>query len=397
MSQTKSTKQAKAQIVEEVKEVDSSDNFSHVSIDDFDLTKIVIQPIDEKFCDKSTQYMTFPKYSYTDNEKDASKVMITTESIKMTKGGIPTLDGEYRKTDADCEYFWLYRDPAQPTSNALFDKLKELDEHYEPLVSNNAKSQLFFTTGKDKSKKYFSDLEYIPIVRESAGGESKDGETKYEPTERIKVKFSTKYDPTQSKEEPKQIDTVLFLKNSSGEFKDDPESYSSVEDFRKSLRWNSEARYVLNINKFWIAKTAKNKRRDCGFGIVCEQIYITKENSLGGAKSQADRFKKNIFGNSGSSSKPVPVILNTSTKIIESPSEPTETSSSEEDSEEEKIEIPVSIKEPELVKVIAKAKTQPQAKAKVVSSSESESEESESEPEPEPPKKTKAKTISSKK
>lgn len=395
MSQTKSTKQtkqAKAQIVEEVEEVDSSDNFSHVSIDDFDLSKIVIQPIDEKFCEKSTQYMTFPKYSYTDIEKDASKVMITTESIKMSKGGIPSLDGEYRKTDADCEYFWLYRDPAQPTSNALFDKLKELDEHYAPLVGNNAKSQLFFTTGKDKTKKYFSDLEYIPIVRESAGGESKDGETKYEPTERIKVKFSTKYDPTQSKEEPKQIDTVLFLKNSSGEFKDDPESYSSVEDFRKSLRWNCEARYVLNINKFWIAKTAKNKRRDCGFGIVCEQIYITKENSLGGAKSQADRFKKNIFANS--SSKPAPVVLNTSSKIIDSPSEPTETSESESDSESEE-EVAVPVAPPTKVEVKSKTQTKPQV---VSESEESESEsEEEPEPEPEPPKKTKAKTVSSKK
>lgn len=352
--------------VDETTPTENDDVEQYIHAKDFDIKKFFVKPIEEKMGTKS-QYMAFPKLK-TKNSKDGESVIIVTEPIKLTKGGIPKIDGEYKKSDKDREFFWLGEDKAQQSCVDLFNGLRQIDEAYSELIADNANSKTIYHT-KDGKKEPLDKLEYVSLVRESGQQENKDSEKQYEPYDRIKVRFNTKYDADKAEGEPSEITTMLFLLD-----KEDPEPYTSVTDFEKSLRWNCEARFVISINKFWAMKALKNKKRECGFTVKCLQIYITKVSTSGSGVSQVDKFRKRLFAPSATPSEPVheekPKAVAKVAKKVETESE------SESDSDDEKPQ----------AKPVAKASSN-KAKAKVESeSSEESSEESDSEDSPVPQK-----------
>ncbi len=269
---------------------------SFVTPQTFKLKQFGLSPVIEKYCSKA-QYNSFPKYKYSKDSKDGETLIVATDKIKLTKGGIPKLDGEYRKSDKDRGFFWLGCDNEQPELVALFDMLRTIDSNFADSLKNNKDTNTLYIL-KDKQKEPLDKLEYVPIVRESAQPEDKKGDKEYEPYDRIKVKFSTKYDENAEEGDLQEINTQLFLLDN-----EEPEPYTTVSDFTKSFKWNCEARFVFAINKFWAMKAVKNKKRDCGFSIKCLQIVITQESTTGGGVSQAEKFKKRLFAPTGAGVK----------------------------------------------------------------------------------------------
>jgi len=283
---TKSVEQHVETVDETVTPTDEIDNY--IEAKNFDINKFFVKPIEEKMGTKS-QYMAFPKIK-SKNSKDGNSVIIVTDPIKLTKGGIPKIDGEYKKSDKDREFFWLGEDKTQPACVELFNGLRQIDETYSELIADNANTKAIHLS-KDGKKEPLDKLEYVSLVRESGQADgAKDSDKQYEPYDRIKVRFNTKWDAGKAEGEPSEITTHLFLLDN-----EEPESYTSVTDFEKSLRWNCEARYVLMINKFWAMKAMKNKKRECGFTVKCLQVYITKQSTSGAGVSQVEKFRKRLF------------------------------------------------------------------------------------------------------
>lgn len=293
-----STKVSKTQEAE-VEYNSPDDHFVHIK--DLDVEQITLPAIDDKRSSDS-RYHIFPTYKYG---KQQDKIVFVTDDIKITKGGIPKLDDKWRKNDSKREFFWLGWDKEQEASNALFEKLKEIDEKYDALISydadtkedKNVESQTIHLL-KDKKKDPLNILEYTPIVRMSVqggDGAQKPDQPEYAPYERIKVKFQKKWDKNKKEGDLSELTTVLFLGD-----KEEEEDLTYPSDFEKYLRWNCTARFVCQITKFGCKKTIeKDKKgkqvpRECGFDITVLQIVITKEAPTSGA-STADKYRKRMF------------------------------------------------------------------------------------------------------
>lgn len=314
------------QTSQEQQSTSADESPSFVTPQNFKLKNFGLSPVIEKYCSKA-QYNSFPKYKYSKDAKDGETLIVATDKIKLTKGGIPKLDGEYRKSDKDRGFLWIGCDNEQPELVALFEMLRGIDTEYADSLKNNKDTNTLYIL-KDKQKEPLDKLEYVPIVRESAQPEDKKGDKEYEPYDRIKVKFSTKYDDKAEEGDLQEINTQLFLLDN-----EEPEPYTTVTDFTKSLKWNCEARFVFAINKFWAMKAVKNKKRDCGFSIKCLQVVITQESMTGGGVSQAEKFKKRLFAPTGTGVKKT---QEPKAEVKAKPAKSDSESSSEEESEDEK-------------------------------------------------------------
>ena len=293
-----STKVSKTQEAE-VEYNSPDDHFVHIK--DLDVEKITLPAIDDKRSSDS-RYHIFPTYKYG---KQQDKIVFVTDDIKITKGGIPKLDDKWRKNDSKREFFWLGWDKEQEASNTLFEKLKEIDEKFDELISydadtkedKNVETQTIHLL-KDKKKEPLNVLEYTPMVRMSVqggDGTQKPDQPEYAPYERIKVKFQKKWDKNKKEGDLSELTTVLYLGD-----KDEEEDLTYPSDFEKYLRWNCTARFVCQITKFGCKKTiekdkkGKQVARECGFDITVLQIVITKEAPTSGA-STADKYRKRMF------------------------------------------------------------------------------------------------------
>jgi hypothetical protein len=335
-----STKVSKSKDVVEVDDVDvveSNQEQDFIHINDFDVNKLVLPPIDEKRSSDS-RYHAFPTYQYG---KRNDKITIITDEIKLTKGGIPKLDDKWRKNDSKREFFWLAWDKEQPACNALFEKLKELDEKFDQNISYDSDSKedhnletktVHFL--KDKKKEPLTVLEYSPIVRMSVqggDGEQKPDQKEYEPYERIKVKFQKKWDKNKQEGDLSELTTLLYL----GE-NEEPENLTYPSDFEKYLRWNCTAKFVFQINKFQCKKAiekdkkGKQQSRDCGFDITVCQVAITKEAPTSG--SNADKYRKRMFPKLGAVPTQKPTVVEAEKKQKD---ESSDESGSESESENE--------------------------------------------------------------
>jgi hypothetical protein len=293
-----STKVSKTQEAE-VEYNSPDDHFVHIK--DLDVEQITLPAIDDKRSSDS-RYHIFPTYKYG---KQQDKIVFVTDDIKITKGGIPKLDDKWRKNDSKREFFWLGWDKEQESCNSLFEKLKEIDEKYDALISydvdtkddKNVESQVIHLL-KDKKKEPLNVLEYTPLVRMSVqggDGAQKPDQPEYAPYERIKIKFQKKWDKNKKEGDLSELTTVLFLGD-----KEEEEDLTYPSDFEKYLRWNCTARFVCQITKFGCKKTIeKDKKgkqvpRECGFDITVLQVVITKEAPTSGA-STADKYRKRMF------------------------------------------------------------------------------------------------------
>ena len=358
-------------------EVDEGEIDTYVTPEQFDLSKFHLNQIEEKLS-KGSQYLAFPKYKY--GKKKDNPLTIVTGNIKLSKGGIPRLDGEYKKTDGDRMFFWLGCDNEQKSCVELFNILRQIDEHYQEQLSKNSETKFAYLS-KDSKKEPLDKLEYVGLVRESTVPEN--AEKKVEPFDRIKVKFNTTYDKDLPEGQVADITTSLFV----GE-REEPENLVTVTDFEKFLRWNCEAKFVFQVNKFWAMKAVKNKKRECGLSIKCLQVYITKEAPVSGVNA-SERFKKRLFG--GSFGKPQDETRQTQSKPETREAEPTkqESDDSESSSSEEE---PKTTKETKPSKQVANDSESSEEESDEEDKEDAkeeteESEESESEDSPPPPPK----------
>jgi hypothetical protein len=359
---------------------DLSDN--NIQVADFDLSKFVLPGIDEKLS-SGAQYHAFPKYKFGEGKKDTDNVVIVTDEIKLTKGGIPRLDPKFRRNDSKREFFYLGWDEEQKSCNELFKLLQTIDEEFDEKISYDSKkdkdpnleSKTVYIQ-KDKKKEPLNILEYVPMVRLSQGppegSEKKEGQTEYVPYKRIKVKFGTEYNKDKDENEPNKLTTALFLGD-----KEDPEDLTYPTDYEKYFKYGCTARFVLQINKFWAKKAIENKKgvqqpRECGFNIKVLQIVVTKESTSGGGQSIQEKYRKRC------------VALKTPGKQEQTKSKPKDKSesssesSSGSESEEEKKPAPKEIKK-EPVKEPVKQQTKKVVKSDSESSeSETDSDDSES-------------------
>ncbi len=392
-----------------VEEVEVSDNetadIHAIDCSDFNVDNFTIPPIDEKRSSDS-QYHSFPTYKYG---KKQDKLILKTGEIKITKGGIPKLDDKWRKTDAKREFMWLGLDQEQPACVALFDAFKQIDEHFDKLISYDADEKVDANVDsktvvfqKDKKKiEPLTVLEYSPLVKlsvQGGDGESKPDQPEYKPYERCKLKFCKKYDKDRKDSEPSELTTFLYLGD-----KEEPENLTYPSDFEKYLRWNCTAQFVLQFSKFRckkaVEKDKKGKQipRECAFDVTILQVVITEEAPRSGL-SNADKYRRRMFPSKTVSAAPVEKKPAKKVEKEESSSE----SESESSSEEEEAPPPKKASKPE-AKAEAKAEKAPAKKdtkssKKVDSESEESSESSEEDSEDESSEeKPKPKAKSSKK
>jgi hypothetical protein len=364
--------------VKHVEEVDVSDTESAdtntIDCSDFNVDNFTIPPIDEKRSSDS-QYHAFPTYKYG---KKQDKLILKTDPIKITKGGIPKLDDKWRKTDAKREFMWLGIDTEQPACVALFDAFKQIDEHFDKLISYDADEKVDANVEsktvvfqKDKKKvEPLTVLEYSPLVKlsvQGGDGESKPDQPEYVPYERCKLKFGKKYDKDRKDGEPSELTTALFLGD-----KEDPEDLTYPSDFEKYLRWNCTAQFVLQFSKFRckkaVEKDKKGKQipRECAFDITILQVVITEEAPRSGL-SNADKYRRRMFPSKSVAAAP-PVEKKPAKKVEK------EESSSESESSSEEDEAPPPKKSSKETKQ-EKAPAKKDAKSKKVDSDEEASEE----------------------
>jgi hypothetical protein len=368
---------------EENESGDEGEIDNYIVAEQFDLSKFYLKGIEEKLS-KGSQYLAFPKYKY--GKKTEGSLTFVTDVIKLSKGGIPRIDGEYKKTDGDRMFFWLGCDSEQKSCVDLFNALRSIDQYFQEQLNKNADTKYVHIT-KDNKKEALDKLEYVPLVRESAVPENAD--KKVEPFDRIKVKFNTKYDKDLPEGQVADITTSLFVGD-----REEPENLSTVTDFEKFLRWNCEAKFVLQVNKFWAMKAVKNKRRECGLSIKCLQVYITKEAPTSGVSS-SERYKKRLFvgGNTTQTTPAAPV------KQVPPSKQTAKQDSESEDSESEEEEQQQPVKNTKQTKQVQQESSEEEDSEEEPEQAEAneETEESESEDTPPPPPKKGGKATASKK
>jgi len=316
--------------------VDNNDDIKFVSVDDFDVDKLIVSAIDDKRS-SDTHYHSYPVYQYGKSDKTLDKLILTTGEIKLTKGGIPKIDGKYRKSDADNarSTCWIGEDKTQPELEKLFTVCRSIDQKFDKLITYdsdekkdlNLESKTVYLN-KDGKKEPLSCLDYTPLVRLSQQGG--DGEVKsekeYIPYERIKLRLAKKYDKERKEGEPQELTTVLFLGD-----KEEEEDLKFPSDFEKYLRWNCTAKFVLQLIKFRVKKAIeKDKKgkqlpRECAFDFNIVQVIITKEAPTSGM-SNAEKYRKRFFP---------PSLKSTSNAEVEEKQKSKNEESSDESSEEE--------------------------------------------------------------
>merc|ERR1712070_1144854 len=278
--------------------------------DQFDINRLKTRVVEDKNADMP-QMNSYPKYIYADNfdpknikNMDGDNLVIISGPIKMTKGGIPSLDGKWRNVDKDRMYFWLPNDESQEECVKFFNVLKSIDDFYdeEINVNGNKKGVLYKSVkGKDKPIK---DLTYTRSVRLSPKIDNDDDDddenaNKRLPYERVKIRFSTRYDENLSKDDTADINTLLFLKDN-----ESPENCTTVTDFDKEFTYNCTAQFAIALQKIWVQKSADKK---CSITYKCVQMSILEKPKV--KQNIQDQFKSNIFANiinkSQSKEKPV--------------------------------------------------------------------------------------------
>jgi hypothetical protein len=315
----------------------NNDAVKFVSVDDFDVDKLIVPALDDKRS-SDTHYHAYPVYQYGKSDKSLDKLVLTTGEIKLTKGGIPKIDGKWRKTDADParSTCWVGEDKTQQELEKFFNVCRSIDEKFDKLITydsdekkdSNLESKTVYVN-KDSKKEPLTCLDYTPIVRlsqQGGEGEAKPDQKEYIPYERVKLRFAKKYDKERKEGEPQELTTVLFLGD-----KEEEEDLKFPSDFEKYLRWNCTAKFVLQLSKFRVKKAIeKDKKgkqllRECAFDFNIVQIIITKEAPASGM-SNADKYRKRFFP---------PTMKSTSNAEVEEKQKAKDESSNESSSEEE--------------------------------------------------------------
>ena len=262
----------------------------NMSPEEFDISKFYLDPITEKKVAKDAkpekQFTAFPKYLYpvpkgSKGTEQGQKCIIITGNILMDKGGIPTIDGEYRKTEDDCMYFHIpLREGCEDAMTLSTKFLEPLDAQLTKKIDEES-GRGFITFAKDKERT-LDNLSYSPCITEcdpeAGAGRPTDPQKVYR---RVKVKLATLFKENRDENEPQQITTKVFTCDENGDPNPEPENVNTLEDLRKLLVWKSTAKFAIEVTRFWAAKSletkGKTKLRKCGITLKCLQMCITQK------------------------------------------------------------------------------------------------------------------------
>jgi len=251
------------------------------------------------------QYTGFPRYRYTNEDKSVDKkgerCIIITDEISMEKGGIPSLDEKYRKTDNDCMYFWL---PLLETDEGAQDLDKNcfvpLDEYFVTKINTDGNKDFVETFNtQTKVKAPIKKLKYISFVKKTGEDEDDDDDAEKssskESYRRVKVKLFTHYDKNRKKDDPMRIKTTVRNIDSNGEPNEVPEEINCLDDMRRLFPWKCKAKFALEINKFWASRnTDDSGKRKCSIVVKCIEMVITERPSSNKARTT---LSKSVFQN----------------------------------------------------------------------------------------------------
>jgi len=252
---------------------------------DVDLSRYQIGPLIRNPIPDALQERVFQYYAYdTSDTSKQCKFIVLTKPMIMAKGGIPKIDGLYRRTDNDCMYFWLAHDLHDEGNNELFEKVFDpLDKYHTQKIMTEKNADFLHVITESGEKQKLKNLDYAKSVRwfdpemyyayEYDWNEMKNGKTSYR---RIKIRFDVEYDAKAAPTDPKKIKTKLFLTKADGSCRDAPKQITSLDDIRKYFVKNCKVQFALEINKFWIKKQKNHKIKlfECGYTIKCREMII---------------------------------------------------------------------------------------------------------------------------
>jgi hypothetical protein len=302
---------------EEDNEVGQDEELSKVQASDFNVENYKVDPIKESPDFKNAaQYTAFPRYKYDkqevkkgkkgDNEKadgesgKYERLIILTKPIKMVKGGFPKLDGQWRKSENDCQYFWLPLEGSDGATELLEKVLVPLDEYNTKKIMTEKNKSGFISkvNGKTNKVSAMKNLKYLACHKLSpkpkdgdddndASDDDDDEDDKKKSSKggkvgerykRIKVRLHTLYVKDADPTEERKIRTKVYVNDKSGSPKNKPENFKGMSDLRKLFEWNCEAQFALEFNKFWVMKTAADGEEvyKCSISVKCLQMYICK-------------------------------------------------------------------------------------------------------------------------
>lgn len=299
----------------ENEQMEQDEDVKIINFDTLDMTRLFLKPNALK--KEDTQYLCYPKYLHTGDPKGnkeeilkkSESPIIVTDEIEINKGGIPRFNPKYHTSpDASTRaYFYIAKDENCQGAVQLFEALKKIDDYCDKKINKEQNKSGFVSyivkdknTGKEDARP-FKGLTYKRMITETKrptdmiDDEDDDKKKEFVPYERVKVKFSTKWDENLGPNDAKEIDTVLFIPG-----KDEQVEATKITDFDKYFTWKSTCKFGLMLNKLWIKKDDK---RECSFGIKCIQLAVTKERP-DMKKNAVTQLSKNLFTGKKLSTKP---------------------------------------------------------------------------------------------
>ena len=301
----------------------------------------------------ATQLMCYVKYIYderieptNDNfEKHGKTMIMITDEIQMVKGGIPKYNQKYHGNDENSmkrAWFYIPKNVNDKNSVKLFDTIQKIDDYMVREINEKQnEAGIICALNKQKKRMKLKGLTYKRMITTAKQGndltlDDDDNDNKkttkdFVPWDRIKVKLATQYDPNAGPDDIKDIDTQIFLEN-----KAEPEDTKTVTDIEKLFTWNCTAQFSISFYKLWIDKKGD---KNCGFGLKCLQIGITKRSENKQSIPLSKQLHKRLFASPISASANPPRIA-----------QPIKQVQAEEEEEEEE-------SEPEVVPVKTVSKT----------------------------------------
>jgi hypothetical protein len=212
-------------------------------------------------------------------ENKGRSLIVITKPIKITKGGIPRCEYVSRclnltgPDDTRRGYFYI---PKNDDSKELFDMVEKIDDYLynEINVQKNMNDVLKVSYhGKTVRSRGVNYSRIIttrkpPPEDDWNQDQKRNQKKKYDEWDYIKVKFSTTYDKNLGYDDPKEINTKLYIGDNP-----DPEPCTRLSDYEKHFKLGSTIQFALMFSKLWISSNPKQ----CGIGIKCVQLCVTKK------------------------------------------------------------------------------------------------------------------------
>jgi hypothetical protein len=231
----------------------------------FDPSRLFLFPI---INDAAKQDMIIIKYYYGNEKLSVEKMreaaqplIVLTDEMVISYGGIPKYSEDFHDHELSLKRAFMYivYDKEQENSVAFFNFVKQIDDY----VCEGIKEGGFLPYFDNKKVKYYDASEdYTSIIGHNK--KPKKGNTdNYVKRNRIKAKFSIKYDASIDADK-RDIDTQVFDIGSSK-----PLKIKNIVEYQKNIPYRGTYRYGIQFAKIYMTINGKS-----GLGLKIKQIQI---------------------------------------------------------------------------------------------------------------------------